>query len=562
VPGRAESIAASARARRINLRVVDSDTLGISFDETSTAGVVRAVWAAFGVSGADVDALDATVTSAISPALRRSGAILEHPVFHRYHSEHEMLRYLRSLADKDLALDRTMIPLGSCTMKLNSTSEMIPVTWPEVGRLHPFVPMDQAAGSLEMIHELEAMLVEITGYDAVSLQPNAGSQGEFAGLMAIRAYHRATGGTHRDVCLIPSSAHGTNAASAAMAGMRVVVVRCDEHGNVDLDDLRARAVEHAEHLAALMITYPSTHGVFEEDIVAICDLVHAYGGQVYLDGANFNALVGTAKPGEFGADVSHLNLHKTFCIPHGGGGPGVGPVAVKAHLAPYLPNHPLVAEAGPATGVGPIAAAPWGSASILPIPWMYITMMGAAGLTQATEVAILSANYIATRLMPHFPVLYTGGHGLVAHECIIDLRPITASTGVTVDDVAKRLIDYGFHAPTMSFPVAGTLMIEPTESEDLRELDRFCDAMIAIRAEIDQVAAGAWPADDNPLANSPHVAEDLLVAEWTHTYSRELAAYPVASVRHRKYWPPVSRIDGAYGDRNVMCSCPPLEAYE
>jgi glycine dehydrogenase len=549
VPGRAESIAAAARVRRVNLRVVDVDTLGISLDETSTASVVRSVWAAFGVT-ADLDAQDAQAPSAIPVTLLRTDPILTHPVFNRYHSEHEMLRYLRALADKDLALDRTMIPLGSCTMKLNSTSEMIPVTWPEIGRLHPFVPLDQAAGSLEMIHELEAMLVEITGYDAVSLQPNAGSQGEFAGLMAIRAFHRANGDAHRDVCLIPSSAHGTN------------VVRCDAQGNVDVDDLGARAVEHAADLAALMITYPSTHGVFEEDIVAICDLVHANGGQVYLDGANFNALVGTAKPGEFGADVSHLNLHKTFCIPHGGGGPGVGPVAVKAHLAPYLPSHPLVAEAGPVTGVGPIAAAPWGSASILPIPWMYITMMGAAGLTKATEVAILSANYVATRLLPHYPVLYTGKHGLVAHECIIDLRPITATTGVTVDDVAKRLVDYGFHAPTMSFPVAGTLMIEPTESEDTRELDRFCDAMIAIRAEIDAVGAGQWPANDNPLANAPHVAEDLLVADWTRPYGRDVAAYPVPALRHHKYWPPVSRIDGAYGDRNVMCSCPPLEAYE
>ena len=463
-----------------------------------------------------------------------------------------MLRYLRRLADKDLALDRTMIPLGSCTMKLNATSEMIPVTWPEFGAIHPHAPSEQVQGYLEMIHELEAMLVEITGYDAVSLQPNAGSQGEFAGLLAIRAYHQSRGDTHRNVCLIPSSAHGTNAASAAMAGMRVVVVECDNEGNVDVDDLKRRAVEFSDSLSALMVTYPSTHGVFEERIGEICAVVHEYGGQVYLDGANLNALVGTAKPGKFGADVSHLNLHKTFCIPHGGGGPGVGPVAVKAHLAPFLPG---------SAAVPAIAAAPFGSASILPISWMYVTMMGGRGLTDATHHAILNANYIAKRLAPHYPVLYTGEHGLVAHECILDVRPITQTTGVTVEDIAKRLVDYGFHAPTMAFPVAGTLMIEPTESEALAELDRFCDAMIAVRAEIAAVGAGEWPRDDNPLHNAPHTADDVCIDEWAHPYSRELAAYPLASLRHSKYFAPVSRIDGAYGDRNVVCSCPPLDAY-
>jgi glycine dehydrogenase len=555
VPGRSAAVVAAARERRINLRLVDDDTVGISLDETTTRAVVGDVWAAFGV-GASVDELDGRAPDGIPVGLRREGEILTHPVFRRYHSEHEMLRYLRRLADKDLALDRTMIPLGSCTMKLNATSEMIPVTWPEFGALHPFAPLDQAQGYLEMITELEAMLVEITGYDAVSLQPNAGSQGEFAGLLAIRAYHRSRGDAERDVCLIPSSAHGTNAASAAMAGMRVVVVDCDDHGNVDVRDLAAKAEAHSTVLAALMVTYPSTHGVFEERIRDVCDIVHRHGGQVYLDGANLNAMVGTAKPGRFGADVSHLNLHKTFCIPHGGGGPGVGPVAVRAHLAPFLPNHPVVAAAGPATGVGAIAAAPWGSAGILPIPWMYITMMGASGLALATAHAILAANYVAKRLAPHFPILYTGAGGLVAHECILDIRPISAATGVTVDDIAKRLMDFGFHAPTMSFPVAGTLMVEPTESESLAELDRFCDAMIAIRAEIERVAAGEWPADDNPLVHAPHTAEDVLAEDWARPYPRELGAYPVPSVRAAKYWPPVGRIDGAYGDRNVFCTCP------
>jgi glycine dehydrogenase len=552
VPGRAAAIAAAARARRINLREVDADTLGIALDETTTEAVVGEVLAAFTIEAPLGDG-----ASAIPEALQRTSTYLTHPAFTSHRSEHQMLRYLRRLADRDLALDRTMIPLGSCTMKLNATSEMEPVTWAEFGRIHPFAPVDQARGYLELFDDLERWLAEITGYDAVSLQPNAGSQGEYAGLLAIRKYHAEQGGTDRDVCLIPASAHGTNAASAAMAGMRVVVVKCDDHGNVDLDDLKMKAVEHADQLSALMVTYPSTHGVYEEQIREICAVVHDHGGQVYLDGANLNALVGVARPGKFGADVSHLNQHKTFCIPHGGGGPGVGPIGVRAHLAPYLPNHPLVAEAGPATGIGAISAAPWGSAGILPIPWMYIRMMGGEGLTRATEVAILNANYLAQRLAPHYPVLYTGANGLVAHECIIDLRPITRDTGVTVDDVAKRLIDYGFHAPTMSFPVAGTLMIEPTESEDLGELDRFVDAMAAIRGEIDRVGAGEWPKDDNPLHNAPHTAADVTTDEWEHAYPRSVAAV----MRPDRYFPPVSRIDSVYGDRNVFCSCPPIEAY-
>jgi glycine dehydrogenase len=561
VPGRAGAIAAAARQRRVNLRIVDADTLGITLDETTTAATVESVWAAFGVTASVAD-LDRAVDDHLPSQLRRRTEVLAHPVFHRYRSETQMLRYLRRLADRDVALDRSMIPLGSCTMKLNATTEMLPVTWPEFASIHPFAPIDQAAGYVELISDLERMLTDITGYDAVSLQPNAGSQGEYAGLLAIRKYHAERGEVGREVCLIPASAHGTNAASAAMAGLRVVVVKTDENGNVDIDDLKAKVVEHSDRLCALMVTYPSTHGVFEEQITDVCALVHDNGGQVYLDGANLNALVGVAKPGRFGADVSHLNLHKTFCIPHGGGGPGVGPVAVRAHLAPYLPNHPLCPEAGPATGVGAIASAPWGSAGILPISWAYINMMGASGLLDATRVAILNANYIAHRLAPYYPVLYTGAHGLVAHECIIDLRPITKDAGVSVDDVAKRLIDYGFHAPTMSFPVAGTLMIEPTESEDRLEIDRFCDAMIAIRAEIERVQVGGYPRDDNPLHHAPHPAADVVTDNWNHAYSREEAAFPVAALRTDKYWPPVSRIDNAYGDRNVMCSCPPLEAYE
>ena len=557
VPGRAAEIVAAARERGINLRTVDPDTVGISCDERTVEAHVDAVCAAFGVSAAAGSA----VAVAYPDGLARRTAFLTHPVFSRYRSETSMMRYLRRLSDRDLALDRTMIPLGSCTMKLNAAAEMESITWPEFAGLHPFAPIEQSDGTRALIADLERWLAEITGYDAVSLQPNAGSQGEFAGLLAIRAYHRGNGEAGRDVCLIPSSAHGTNAASAAMAGMRVVVVACDEGGNVSLTDLRAKLAEHGPRVAALMVTYPSTHGVFEHDIAEICAAVHDAGGQVYVDGANLNALVGLARPGRFGADVSHLNLHKTFCIPHGGGGPGIGPVAVRAHLAPYLPNHPLVAEAGPATGVGPISGAPWGSAGVLPISWAYLRLMGGDGLTAATEVAVLSANYLAHQLAPHYPVLYTGDHGLVAHECIVDVRAITKETGVTVEDIAKRLIDYGFHAPTMSFPVAGTLMIEPTESEDLAELDRFADAMIAIRGEIERVAAGEWPVEASPLRQAPHTAASLL-GEWDFGYSRELAAYPVAGIRADKYWPPVRRIDQGYGDRHLVCSCPPLSAYE
>jgi len=560
VPGRAPDIVTAAAERGVNLRLVDPDSVGIACDEVTHRAAVESVWAAFGVA-ADVAALDETVDESLPDALLRESSYLTHPVFHDHRSETAMLRYLRRLADRDVALDRSMIPLGSCTMKLNATAEMEPVTWPEFARIHPFAPLDQADGHLQVIRDLEAWLAEITGYDAVSLQPNAGSQGEFAGLLAIHAWHASRGETHRDVCLIPSSAHGTNAASAVMAGMRVVVVACDEAGNVDVVDLHAKIDQHRDSLAALMVTYPSTHGVFEAAIADICAAVHDAGGQVYVDGANLNALVGLARPGRFGADVSHLNLHKTFCIPHGGGGPGVGPVAVREHLAPFLPNHPLVPEAGPETGPGPVSAAPWGSAGILPISWSYIRLMGPDGLKRATQVAILGANYIARRLAPHYPVLYTGRNGLVAHECIVDLRQISKETGVTVDDVAKRLIDYGFHAPTMSFPVAGTLMIEPTESEDLAEIDRFCEAMIAIRGEIHRVAAGALDRDDNPLRGAPHTA-GMVAGDWKHGYSREEAAYPVASLRGTKWWSPVRRINGAYGDRNLVCSCPSPSAYE
>ncbi len=560
VPGRAAEVVAAARAAGVNLRQVDADLVGIACDETTGREQLAAVWSAFGVAG-DVDALDAATDDALPAGLLRSDPYLTHPVFHRHRSETAMLRYLRRLSDRDYALDRGMIPLGSCTMKLNATTEMEPITWPEFAGLHPFAPVEQAQGYTTLITELEERLAEVTGYDKVSIQPNAGSQGELAGLLAVRAYHRANGETGRTVCLIPSSAHGTNAASAVMAGMRVVVVKTSEDGDVDVADLHAKIEQYRDELAVLMVTYPSTHGVFEENITDICAAVHAAGGQVYVDGANLNALVGLAKPGAFGADVSHLNLHKTFCIPHGGGGPGVGPVAVRAHLAPYLPNHPLQPSAGPETGVGPISAAPWGSAGILPISWAYVRLMGGDGLRRATQAAVLSANYVAKRLAPYFPVLYTGPGGLVAHECIIDLRPLTKATGVTVDDVAKRLIDYGFHAPTMSFPVAGTLMIEPTESEDLAELDRFCEAMIAIRAEIDRVGSGEWPKDDNPLRNAPHTAA-MLAGEWEHPYTREEAAFPAGVTAADKYWPPVRRIDSAYGDRNLVCSCPPLEAYE
>ncbi|WP_405446398.1 aminomethyl-transferring glycine dehydrogenase [Streptomyces erythrochromogenes] len=560
VPGRAAEVVAAAREGGVNLHRVDADLVSISCDETTLRADIEAVWAAFGVT-ADIEALDGTTADTLPEALLRSDAYLTHPVFHQHRSETAMLRYLRKLSDKDYALDRGMIPLGSCTMKLNATAEMEPVTWPEFGQLHPFAPVEQAEGYLTLINELEERLCEVTGYDKVSIQPNAGSQGELAGLLAVRAYHRANGDEQRTICLIPSSAHGTNAASAVMAGMKVVVVKTADDGEVDADDLRAKIEQHRDELAVLMITYPSTHGVFEEHVADICAQVHEAGGQVYVDGANLNALVGLAKPGHFGGDVSHLNLHKTFCIPHGGGGPGVGPVGVRAHLAPYLPNHPLQPTAGPETGVGPISAAPWGSAGILPISWSYVRLMGGEGLKRATQVAVLGANYIAKRLEPHYPVLYTGPGNLVAHECIIDLRPLSKATGVSVDDIAKRLIDYGFHAPTMSFPVAGTLMIEPTESEDLAEIDRFCDAMIAIRGEIERVAGGEWPADDNPLANAPHTAASL-GGEWNHAYTRDEAVFPAGVTAAEKYWPPVRRIDGAFGDRNLVCSCPPLDEYD
>ena len=562
VPGKAAQMRDAVAAAGINIRLVDDDTVSASTDEVTNGKHVEIIWeATAGCLGVE-NALDfSRVESGVGSFANRTTPFLQHPVFNTHHSETSMMRYLRKLADRDIALDRAMIPLGSCTMKLNAATEMESITWPEFAGLHPFAPIGDAAGYVEMIQSLERYLAEITGYDQVSVQPNAGSQGEFAGLLAIRAFHLAHGDLQRNVCLIPSSAHGTNAASAVMAGMRVVVVKCDELGNVDLEDLKLRIAEHGPQLSALMITYPSTHGVFETAVAEICALVHDAGGQVYVDGANLNALVGLAKPGRFGADVSHLNLHKTFCIPHGGGGPGVGPVAVREHLAPYLPSHPLRPEAGPLGrghrdgGVGPVSGAPWGSAGILPIPWAYIRLMGADGLKRATQVAILSANYIARRLHEHYPVLYTGSTGLVAHECILDVRPITASTGVSVDDIAKRLMDYGFHAPTMSFPVAGTLMIEPTESEDLSEVDRFIDAMIAIRAEIDQVAAGTWPLEDSPLRNAPHTA-DCVVGEWTHSYPARVGAFPTGSANADKYWPPVRRIDGAYGDRNLVCSCP------
>ena len=553
------AVLAAARGQLINLREVDQATVGISLDETTRRQDLETLWGVFAAPGASLPTfaeLEPTAADAIPTALLRSSPFLTHEVFNSYHSETQMLRYLRQLADKDLALDRTMIPLGSCTMKLNATTEMVPVTWKEFGGIHPFAPTAQAAGYLELITELEQMLCACTGYDAVSLQPNAGSQGEFAGLLAIRAYHASRGEGHRNVCLIPSSAHGTNPASAQMAAMQVVVVKCDERGNVDVADLKAKVGQHRERLAAIMITYPSTHGVFEEAVREICDTVHEAGGQVYIDGANMNAMVGLCAPGAFGGDVSHLNLHKTFCIPHGGGGPGVGPIGVRAHLAPFLPGHALLE-----TGIGPVAAAPWGSASILPITWTYLKLMGREGLKRATEIAILNANYVARRLSAHYPVLYTGTHGLVAHECILDLRPIKDKTGITVDDVAKRLIDFGFHAPTMSFPVAGTLMIEPTESESKAELDRFCEAMIRIREEIHAVATGAFDGTDNPLKHAPHTAEDL-VGEWTHGYSREQAVYPLSSLRAGKYWPPVGRIDNVFGDRNLVCSCPPLSVYE
>jgi glycine cleavage system P protein (glycine dehydrogenase) len=563
--GKAAKIARRARARGVNLREIGRDTVGLSVDETTTAREIEAVWAAFAgkdAPGVSAGELDGAAEDALPAALVRRSDFLTHPVFHRYRSETEMMRYLKRLQDKDIALDRSMIPLGSCTMKLNAAAEMQAITWPEFANLHPFAPLEQSEGTRALIDELEAWLCEITGFDAVSVQPNAGSQGEYAGLRVIERYHAGRGEGQRKICLIPSSAHGTNPASAVMAGLSLVVVGCDEAGNVDVEDLKAKAAEHADTLAALMITYPSTHGVFEERIVEICKIVHDHGGQVYLDGANLNAMVGLAKPGQFGADVAHLNLHKTFCIPHGGGGPGVGPIGVRAHLAPYLPNHPLVAEAGPKTGMGPVSAAPWGSALILPISWAYIAMMGSAGLKRATEVAILNANYIAKRLGEHFPIVYSGPGGLVAHECIVDPRAFKHSAEVSVDDIAKRLMDYGFHAPTMSWPVAGALMIEPTESESKAELDRFCDAMIAIRGEIARIEAGEWTQDDNPLHGAPHTLDEVTASSWSHAYDRETAAFPVPGLREAKYWPPVARIDQAYGDRHLVCACPPLDAYK
>ena len=552
VPGRAGEVVAAAKEKGINLWQVDDDHVSVACDEATTDAHVAAVIDAFGVAPTEPARVD------VNMGATRTSEFLTHPAFTQYRTETAMMRYLRALADKDIALDRSMIPLGSCTMKLNAAAEMEPITWPEFARQHPFAPASDTAGLRRLIADLESWLVQITGYDAVSLQPNAGSQGEYAGLLAIHEYHASRGEPHRDICLIPSSAHGTNAASAALAGLRVVVVACRDNGDVDLDDLRAKVAEHADRLAALMITYPSTHGVYEHDIAEICAAVHDAGGQVYIDGANLNALVGLARPGKFGGDVSHLNLHKTFCIPHGGGGPGVGPVAARSHLAPFLPGHPFAPELpqGP-----PVSSAPYGSASILPITWAYIRMMGADGLRAASLTAIASANYIARRLDEYFPVLYTGENGMVAHECILDLRAITKSTGVTVDDVAKRLADYGFHAPTMSFPVAGTLMVEPTESESLIEVDAFCEAMIAIRGEIDKVAAGLWSGEDNPLRGAPHTAECLLVTDWDHPYTREEAAYPLGKNFRPKVWPPVRRIDGAYGDRNLVCSCPPVEAF-
>ncbi|MCX7033757.1 MAG: aminomethyl-transferring glycine dehydrogenase [Arenimonas sp.] len=550
-----------ATAHRVNLRVRGNGSLCVSLDETTTREDIATLWRVFAASDAttlpSVDALDASAPDLIPAGLRRTSPFLTHPVFNTHHSEHELLRYMRALSDKDLAMDRTMIPLGSCTMKLNATAEMIPVTWPEFGNIHPLAPAPQTQGYVQLIAELEAMLVECTGYDAVSLQPNSGAQGEYAGLLAIRAYHRSRGQDHRDICLIPESAHGTNPASAQMCGMTVVVTKTDANGNVDVEDLRRAAEKYSDRLAALMVTYPSTHGVFEEDIVQICEIIHSHGGQVYTDGANMNALVGVAKPGKWGSDVSHLNLHKTFCIPHGGGGPGVGPCAVKSHLAPFLPK-----TLGGEGDVGMVSGASYGSASILPISWMYVTMMGAHGLRRATQVALLNANYIATRLAPHYKTLYTGRNGLVAHECILDLRPLKDATGIGAEDVAKRLIDFGFHAPTLSFPVAGTLMVEPTESESQHELDRFIDAMTQIRDEIRAVEEGKLDREDNPLKNAPHTATAVTASEWTHAYPRELAAFPLASLRQAKYWPPVARVDNVYGDKNIMCACIPVDAYK
>ena len=557
VNGERQKIISHAAHEQINLRL-DEKTVSIALDETTTPAIVESVWRTFGGNLVYAD-IEKEARDALPSSLARTSRFMTHPVFHEHRSETELLRYMRKLSDRDLALDRAMIPLGSCTMKLNATTEMIPVTWPEFGGLHPYAPKEQAAGYHAMFATLEKWLADITGYDAVSLQPNSGAQGEYAGLLAIRAYHRSHGEAHRKVCLIPSSAHGTNPASASMVGMDVVVVACDARGDVDVEDLRKKAAQHANDLAAVMITYPSTHGVFEEHIREICDIVHGHGGQVYLDGANLNAQVGLARPGDYGADVSHLNLHKTFCIPHGGGGPGMGPIGVRAHLAPFLPGH--VATDGGKAPVGPVSAAPYGSASILVISYIYILMMGGEGLTRATEVAILNANYIARRLDSHFPVLYRNHNGRVAHECIVDPRGLKAGSGVTVDDIAKRLIDYGFHAPTMSFPVPGTLMIEPTESESKAELDRFCDAMIAIRREIADVEAGRWPIEASPLRHAPHTVHDIAEDHWQRPYTRAEGCFPAGTSRSDKYWSPVGRVDNVHGDRNLVCSCPPVADY-
>lgn len=561
-----QAIIARAEAAQINLRKVNSDLIGISLDETTTPNDIAQLWeiiagknVAFTVEQIDIELNN---TSSIAKELQRSSAFLTHPVFNSYHSETEMLRYMKRLENKDIALNQAMIALGSCTMKLNATAEMIPITWPEFNRIHPFAPLAQTQGYQQLFRDLEKMLIETTGYDAVSLQPNAGSQGEYAGLLAIKRYHESKNQSHRDIVLIPSSAHGTNPASAALAGLKIVIVECDASGNVNIDDLRVKADKHKNELCALMATYPSTHGVFEEGIREICQIVHDHGGQVYVDGANMNALVGVAAPGKFGADVSHINLHKTFCIPHGGGGPGMGPIGVAKHLQPFLPSNPVVPVGDLPASNDTVSSAPWGSASILPISWMYAAMMGPDGLTQATQVAILNANYVAARLNEHYPVVYTGRNGRVAHECIIDMRPLKEATGITEEDVAKRLMDFGFHAPTMSFPVGGTLMIEPTESESREELDRFCDALIHIRGEIERVKLGEFDAHDNPLKNAPHTAAELVADKWEHHYTREEAAYPVPELRDRKYWPPVARLDNVYGDRNLFCACPGVEAYK
>ena len=557
-----EFIMAAARAEKINLRQVNSSRVGISLDEIATKDDVETLFNIFTHDygdSTDLSDLDTRTSTALHPDLIRKSDILTHPVFNKYHSETDLMRYMRKLADKDLALDRSMIPLGSCTMKLNSATQLIPVTWPGFGRIHPYVPLDQAQGYRQLFIELEQMLCACTGYDAISLQPNSGAQGEYAGLLTIKAYHESKGEGHRNICLIPASAHGTNPASAQMAGMKVVVVAVAKTGNIDMDDLKAKVEKHSENLAAIMITYPSTHGVFEDDVTDVCGLIHDNGGQVYIDGANMNAMVGVCAPGKFGGDVSHLNLHKTFSIPHGGGGPGVGPIGVRSHLAPFLPSTTLKNHHG---HTPPVSGAPYGSASILPISWAYITLLGREGLPKSTSTAILNANYIARRLNDHFPVLYTGTNGYVAHECIIDTRIVKQASGVTVDDIAKRLIDYGFHAPTMSFPVPGTLMIEPTESESKEEIDRFCDAMISIRNEIREIEEGRMDAEDNPLKNAPHTSDMVCADEWTHPYSRQQAAYPLASLRDYKYWSPVGRVDNVHGDTNLICSCPPLSSYE